>query len=127
MRLGCAILAVVILAALSIQASAQGNVIFGQGKNSCGAWTQARQTRSVSAGLSAQWVAGYLSGMNTQLNLSSPQNDSLYRQDDPLLGTDFDGLMGWIDNYCMSHPLKPIVAAAQSLIDELRARAQRRQ
>jgi hypothetical protein len=124
MRLVCAMLAVVILVALSIQASAQGpgNMVFGQGMNSCGAWTQARQTRSVSAGLSAQWVAGFLSGMNSQFNLTSSPDP----QDDPLLGTDFDGLMAWIDNYCRSHPLETIIAAALKLMDELRARAQRR-
>jgi hypothetical protein len=122
MRLACAALAVVILAALSIQASAQGpgsKLIFGQGMNSCGGWTQARQSRSVSGGLSAQWVAGYLSGMNVQ-------STSLDPQDDPLLGTDFDGLMAWIDNYCRSHPLEAIAVAAGKLMDELQARVQRR-
>ena len=122
MRLGCTMLAVVILAVLSIQALAQGigsKLVFGQGTNSCGGWTQSRQARSVSAGLSAQWVAGYLSGMNSESTLLDPQ-------DDPLLGTDFDGLVAWIDNYCRSHPLEPIVTAATRLMDELRARAQRR-
>jgi hypothetical protein len=58
MRLACVALAV---AALSIQASAQESdwkVGFGLGGSSCGKWTQWLQSRSVNAGLSAQWVAG---------------------------------------------------------------------
>jgi hypothetical protein len=110
------------VAALSIQASAQpmgSKLVFGQGMNSCGGWTQARQSRSASAGLSAQWVAGYLSGLNVE-------STSLDPRDDPLLGTDFDGLMAWIDNYCRSHPLESIAIAADKLMDELRERVQRR-
>ena len=89
-------------------------MIFGQGMSSCGTWTQARQQRSVSAGLSAQWVAGYLSGMN--MDPASPN---------ALAGTDFDGLMGWIDNYCGSHPLEAIATAAFQLEIVLRSRAAR--
>jgi hypothetical protein len=111
-------LAVVMLIVANFQASTQGGeakMVFGQGINSCGAWTQARQTRPANAGLSAQWVAGFLSGMNVEA--ISP---------DALGGTDFDGLMGWVDNYCKSNPLETIINAALMLMKELRSRAQRR-
>jgi hypothetical protein len=62
--------------------------IFGVGVGSCGAWTQARQAHSNSGVLATRWAAGYLSGLNTEP--VAP---------DALDGTDFDGIMGWIDNY----------------------------
>jgi hypothetical protein len=123
MRLACVTLAVVILAALSIQASAQKSdwkIAIGQWGSSCGKWTQERQSRSAGAHLSAQWVAAYLSGKNFESTF-------LDEQDDPLRGApDFDGLMAWIDNYCGSHPLETVHKAADQLMDELRARVQRR-
>jgi hypothetical protein len=45
---------------------------------------------------------------------------------DALVSGDFKGLVAWIDNYCRSNPLDPIVSAAFKLTDELRSRAQRR-
>jgi hypothetical protein len=63
---------------------------------------------------SSQWVAGYLSGLNLKSDF------------DGVAGTDFNGLMAWIDNYCRSHPLDPVATAAFKLMDELQSRAQRR-
>jgi hypothetical protein len=37
------------------------------------------------------------------------------RHADFLVGTDFDGLMGWVDNYCQSHPLDAVAIAAAKL------------
>ena len=93
-------------------------IAFGIGGRSCGNWTQWRQSKSVEAGLSAQWVVGFLSGKNQCISCNP--------QDDPLRGADFVGLMAWIDNYCSSHPLESIHAAGNMLMEELRARAQRR-
>jgi hypothetical protein len=106
------ILTSALLAVASAPASAQGKFVFGQGINSCGSWTQARQTKSVSAGLSMQWVAGYLSGRNAQSSGI-----------DFLGTTDFDGLMAWIDNYCRQNPLEKIGTAAYQLMIELQFRA----
>ena len=44
-------------------------------------------------------------------------------QHNALAGTDFDGLMGWIDNYCSANPLNPIATPAYALMQELRSRA----
>jgi hypothetical protein len=82
--------------------------------NSSGVWTQARQSRN--ANQLAQWISGYLSGLNMETDYP-----------DALLGTDYNGLMAWIDNYCRSNPLDKIVIAASRLFDELRSRAQPRQ
>ena len=107
-----AMLAVVILAAATGQAAAQaseGRLTFGQGARSCGSFTRAQQ------GLAMQWVAGYLSGSN-----QDPAEPEALR------GTDFDGMMGWIDNYCREHPLATIGEAAIALLAELRSKARRR-
>ena len=114
MKIRFAILAGVclIVMALTAQASAQNRLIFGEGLTSCGTWTQARQAGTVKAGLAAQWVAGWLSGRNRQDG--SP---------DFLVGTDFDGLMAWIDNYCRSNPLDSVGTAAFRLTTELQSRA----
>ena len=76
--------------------------MFGAGTASCGEWTQVRQTRPSNAG--TQWVAGYLSG----LNIAAPAQAR-----DALSTTDFDGVMGWIDNYYQSNPLDPIIIVAK--------------
>jgi hypothetical protein len=108
-------LSAVMLICVDGLALAQGRLVFGQGvSTSCGSWTQARQTRSPNIGLSAQWVAGYLSGLNAEN--TGP---------DPLAGTDFDGLMAWIDNYCRANPLQLVASAADQLMAELRSRAKR--
>ena len=113
------ILRVALFAALlsfgATDAGAQQNqprVVFGEGGASCGQWTQARQSPSAKQGSMAQWIVGFLSGRN--LNSTT----------DFLSGTDFDGLTGWFDNYCKTHPLDLLTKAASELTDELRARAQ---
>jgi hypothetical protein len=59
-----------------------------------------------------QWVAGYLTASNMD-----------YREPDALVGTDFDGVMAWIDNYCRAKPLVAVIFAADELLKELRSRA----
>ena len=113
-RLSNVILGLVMIVASSVPALAQGSgakMIFGQGLNSCGSWTRARQAKSYDVGLSVQWVAGYLSGMNMETVAPNA-----------LAGTDFAGLMAWIDNYCQSKPLDPVADAAFMLMNELRQR-----
>src|SRR5579862_8851356 len=112
MRFGA--MAFPLLLGATMQVSAQVNaskIIFGEGLDSCSAWTQARQEKSIKQGLSAQWVAGYVSGMNTES-----------RGPDALSGTDFLGVMAWIDNYCGAHPRDGIGTAARALMTELRSR-----
>jgi hypothetical protein len=127
MKVGVMICASIMLAAGSVPA--MGIVVFGQGTVSCGAWTQERQANSHAGGLAAQWVAGYLSGMNEALNMGPDQAKALSATpnalafSDALEGTDFDGLMAWMDNYCRADPLSKLYNAAYQLLRELRSRA----
>ncbi len=112
-----AMVAVIMLAALGIQASAQESqkrAIIGQGTKPCG--VMAREIRAgVSQELSHQWVAGFVSGAN--MEGTGP---------DFLLDQDFDGLAAWVDNYCSANPLSRLSTAAKLLVQELRARQRRR-
>ena len=65
-----------------------------------------------------QWVAGYLSGANVEAGANVDATEP-----EALIGTDFDGLMAWIDNYCQANPLDKVVEAAQALLQTLRSRA----
>ena len=47
------VVAAIMLVAASLEASAQDRIIFGEAGTSCRTWTQARQTKSRKAGLSA--------------------------------------------------------------------------
>jgi hypothetical protein len=98
------------------QVLAQERLVIGEGATSCGAWTQARQAQSTKAALIAQWTAGYVSGSNVEGE----------HHPDALVGVDFKGLIAWIDNYCRSNPLDPLVNAAFKVTSELRLRAQHR-
>jgi hypothetical protein len=113
-----ALLIIAFLAAMSGDAAAdrdpnnnEPRALFGEGTSSCGTWTVARQQRSVTAGRAAQWVAGYLSGVNTTSD-----------KPDVLSGLDFDAMVAFVDNYCSAHPLDPIAGAAIVLMMELRRR-----
>ena len=106
------VVAAIMLVAASLEASAQDRIIFGEAGTSCRTWTQARQTKSRKAGLSAQWVAGYLSGSNVEAD-----------HPDVLVATDFDGLMAWIENYCRANPHDLVGTAALKLFDELHERS----
>jgi hypothetical protein len=66
----------------------------------------------------AQWVAGYLSAANNVAFV----ND----KEDVLKGSDFDGLMAWIDNYCRANPLDTVEKAAVQLLAELIVRSRRK-
>jgi hypothetical protein len=105
------------LAVVCVPAAAEsgGRVFIGQGSNSCGSWVSARETRSTPRGLNSQWALGFLSGVNVETT-----------DPDILIGTDFDGLMAWIDNYCKANPLTPLVTAVMKLADELQTRVMRR-
>lgn len=86
----------------------QGITIIGSGVGtSCGTWSadrSQRQGRDLE-----QWAIGYLSGaaVNGGINI--------------LGGTDFQGVMGWLDNYCRANPLTPLADALVAFVN-LRAR-----
>ncbi len=110
MRVRKVFLLAVVLTSTNGHSLAHGTLI-GQGIASCEVWTEARKSNSGTANLSAQWVAGFLSGMN----VDTPEPDYL-------LGADYQRLMSWIDNYCESHPRDLNAAAAFKLMEDLRGR-----
>ena len=99
-------LAIVSLVALSLtgEAAAQQVHIAGVGMGSCGVWAEARRLNK--AEMLEQWVVGFLSGVAV----------GAAGKLDPLHGTDFQGVISWIDNYCSVHPLKQVSDAAQGLM-----------
>jgi hypothetical protein len=81
---------------------------FGQGNQSCGWWTEKRNTKQDLGPMS--WVTGYLSGVATMV-----ATDTF----DMLEGNDAQGLWGWIDNYCRTNPLDKLSAAVDALVATL--------
>jgi hypothetical protein len=51
-----------------------------------------------------QWVLGFLSGIGFKGQA----------EDNPLQGTDNDGVFAWIDDYCRAHPVENISDAASA-------------
>jgi hypothetical protein len=76
---------------------------------------RSQEAKASAQGLYAQWVAGFVSGVS-------------WETDDPdiLTGMDFDGLMAWVHDYCKANPLAKVTTGAAMLVQELRARAQRK-
>jgi hypothetical protein len=101
-------------AALSVLSSgvAESRMQRGLGGNSCGTWTEARQSDSSERPLMSNWVIGYVNGVNMR--------DS---QQDILLTTDPNAIVAWMDNYCGAHPLDQVWTGAFHLVKELEARA----
>lgn len=99
--------------------------ILAPGYDSCGAWSQGREaagtgntfafTLAGSDRLAREsWVNGYISAFNEWL---LPYDRGVAR--DLSEGTDAQGLMAWIDNYCSAHPLDQVVDATAALATEL--------
>jgi hypothetical protein len=88
---------------------------YGLTSETCGTWTaEAPRRTSVKAQVQTWWVLGYVSGASTIL--ATERNITV-------ASTDSNGIEAWITKYCSEHPLVTIVAAAMTLVGELRARA----
>ncbi len=81
-------------------------MIIGTGNQSCGYWTETRKGRDQAANLDLYSYAG---GFLSSYNLAFDKKDIL-------AGTDMDGLMGWMDNYCQANPLNKIALGLMMLI-----------
>jgi hypothetical protein len=108
-----AMLAVMMVATANVQASAQESgyhMMFAQGSHS---W-------SVDASASKQVsTTRVIYAVGCRLLVTVTERDAM-------VGTDFDGVMGWIDNYRRAHPLNAIAFAVHELFDELQSRPPRR-
>jgi hypothetical protein len=88
---------------LLLPARGQAYTAIGQGLNSCGWWTAARQG-GYSTG-AEQWVLAFAAG-------------TAYASDkDPLSGLDADAVWAWLDNRCRDYPLSAIIDAIRAFID----------
>lgn len=114
-RLASTVGAIFALGSLHLPTSATDNtgkyMVFGPGVSSCGEWTNLRRERS-DYGISG-WLTGYISAYN-----SLPNGISNIAQ-----GTDVEGMLAWVDNYCAKNPLDKISTAASALVDELLTRS----
>jgi hypothetical protein len=94
-----------IFIALLFPSASNSQTVLGEGNLSCGRWTQERNFRGSGAFQLESWILGYMSGLN----------EKGVGQADISRGTDFFGLFGWIDRYCMTNPLDKLYMATNSL------------
>lgn len=119
-RLGIAGLSVIVLVcragAADAQERAAGVATWGIGQISCGRFITERERRAGAHGpydaTFRQWLLGFI----TALNWMDPNRQDL------LEGSDAEGAMLWVENYCRTHPLDTFFDAALALRQELAAR-----
>jgi hypothetical protein len=111
------------LLGLGLSAPAQaidetGNLlVHGYGVNSCSKFLDVLQRRQeVQQNYYLVWLQGYITGLNEQL-------DETY---DILAGTDIEGAMLWIRNWCAANPNQSIYKAADALTLERNPLRQRK-
>ena len=105
-----ALIAVVVLLSWGQPAVAFDFSTAGVGNDSCGTWTKESRQGGAIHWQNEQWVAGYVTASSVQLRR------------DLISGTDFDGLMGWIDKYCRNNPTSSLMNASWWLVDFLKKR-----
>lgn len=91
--------------------------VFGVGNRTCGRWTLDHREQNDEYTSELAWLGGFLTALNHESVLDAHANLT----DD----TDMPAATGWIDNYCIAHPLDRLATAAESLALELRKRAER--
>ena len=80
--------------------------VLGVGTISCEVWTKGNF-------INVAWIQGYL----TAVNVFGDGPSHLAK------GTDAEGIMTWIDNYCAQHPGHSLTVAAKALVNELTEKA----
>jgi len=81
--------------------------IIWAGAETCGTWSTQRVQRDAASA----WVLGFLSGV------------SLAKDKDLLHSVDAGAVKGWMDKYCVEHPLDGLTQAAWTLAGELEKRS----
>ena len=88
--------------------------VLGVGTISCEVWTKDRADKNNDRNfINVAWVQGYL----TAVNVFGDGPSHLAK------GTDAEGIMTWIDNYCAQHPGHSLTVAAKALVNELTEKA----
>lgn len=98
---------------VAAQDRAVGVATWGIGQISCGRFIQERERRAGAHGpydaTFRQWLLGFI----TALNWMDPDRRDL------LEGSDAEGAMLWVENYCRAKPLDTFLDAALALRQEL--------
>ena len=115
MKIWVAIFALGMVLAASVEdASAEKRIFFGDGANSCRAWTDARAQHPQGVRLLEEWVLGFVSGAN--IYDDSPEM---------LKQMDERAIFAWIDDYCRAHAVERVDDAAFELMQELLRRTEK--
>ena len=83
----------------------------GVGTRSCGSWVSDKQIDGTTSAITEflgdqQYVLGYIVGFEEFAGNELSKN--------MIISTDVNGVIGWIDNYCVAHPVDTITDAAQA-------------
>jgi hypothetical protein len=98
------------LAASSIRTNPTINVYNFHSADSCATWTNDRKTDDA---LPLEgWILGFVSGANAYGETGG----------DIAPGVTSEGLIGWVDQYCLAHPLDSVTQAGFKLVRELKSR-----
>jgi hypothetical protein len=98
--------------AAPVQAQNKGAVTFyGYSDTSCGGWTEERSTQGANAWILRAYVLGFMSAYNAFAPAAEGEG----------IGSDADGIAGWIDNHCRAHPMDSLVNAMMALIKTTRS------
>ena len=88
--------------------------VLGVGTMLCEGWTKSRADKDNDRNfINGAWVQGYLTAANVFGDGPSHLAE----------GTDAEGIITRIDNYCAQRPGDPLTAAAKSLLNELTKKA----
>jgi hypothetical protein len=110
----CAALVVTALLLAPMTVRARDQIVLGRGVSSCSTWTKEHSIGSFRANEQDSWLFGFI----TSINMFAPAE-----WPDVNAGMDNQALIAWMDNYCRANPLRPIVTAANMLVEELKKRA----
>jgi hypothetical protein len=105
MRAGLVALAVVGAGLAAAPAWSATYSIMGIGSESCGSWTQNRESNQ--ALQDEGWVLGFITGLGFASAGTVPA----------IVTTDGNGVFGWLDNYCKANPTTDLVTASAAFWD----------
>ncbi|MGH6878707.1 MAG: hypothetical protein ACREHV_15200 [Rhizomicrobium sp.] len=100
--------------ASAVAMDAKGNYTsLGPGSFSCGTWN-GNKKYDLGRELDYGWAEGVISAYN----------EFVSRGKNVASDTDAEGMMGWLDNYCITHPEEPASTAMDKFIVEMKAKPQ---
>jgi len=126
--LGAVTMAVLLIATQRAQAESQ-YIVWGVGTVSCGKFTQeyaasTNNNASNSYYMEINWIAGFVSAENGENAAMESKNPGMKNKIgsygyDLIKGRDVDGLLAWVNGYCLKNPLDDISQASLALVTYL--------